>query len=159
MAGHGKAVDTAIAQQRGKHTFLVDVSKWVQKAKISPTLVIQKVLMDLGTEIILKTPVDTGRARNSWMFGLGSINTSVASEDNTDKAGATALSALKTALSSFSAESHPVVFFTNSLPYILRLEYGWSQRQAPNGMVRITIANFNNTVVEAVKAVRNNQVG
>jgi hypothetical protein len=45
-------------------------------------------------------------------------------------------------------------YITNSLPYAIPLEFGHSQ-QAPGGMVRITVARFQQIVLEAI---RNNQV-
>jgi hypothetical protein len=42
----------------------------------------------------------------------------------------------------------------NNLPYAVPLEYGHS-KQAPGGMVRITLARFQQIVDEAI---RNNQV-
>ncbi|ATV18020.1 hypothetical protein CFN58_28435 [Pseudomonas avellanae] len=47
-----------------------------------------------------------------------------------------------------------VAYITNSLPYAIPLEFGHST-QAPGGMVRITVARFQQ-IVEA--AIRNHQV-
>ena len=47
-----------------------------------------------------------------------------------------------------------VQFFTNNLPYAAALENGHSG-QAPGGMVRVTVARFQQIVLEAI---RNNQV-
>jgi hypothetical protein len=35
-----------------------------------------------------------------------------------------------------------VVYLTNNVPYIQKLEYDAHSRQAPNGMVRISVALF-----------------
>jgi nitroimidazol reductase NimA-like FMN-containing flavoprotein (pyridoxamine 5'-phosphate oxidase superfamily) len=45
-------------------------------------------------------------------------------------------------------------YLVNNLPYAVPLEYGHS-KQAPGGMVRITLARFQQVVDEAI---RNNQV-
>jgi hypothetical protein len=42
-------------------------------------------------------------------------------------------------------------FFTNNVPYIRRLEYGYSE-QAPQGMVRRNLQNFNRLLVKNLKA-------
>jgi hypothetical protein len=42
-------------------------------------------------------------------------------------------------------------YLTNNLPYIERLEYGWS-KQAPGGMVRKNMQNFNRLFVKNLKA-------
>ena len=36
----------------------------------------------------------------------------------------------------------PVFYITNGQPYARRLEYGWSQAQAPYGVVRVAIAGM-----------------
>ena len=78
--------------------------------------------------IVLKTPVDTGRARANWMISEGSPQV------------ATVLGTQAPATPSpmdFKGGSR--IFITNSLPYIVPLEYGHS-KQAPAGMVRVTLA-------------------
>ena len=41
-----------------------------------------------------------------------------------------------------------VFYLVNNLPYIRRLEQGWSQ-QAPAGMVAVTVSEFQQTVARA----------
>lgn len=80
--------------------------------------------------ISLKTPVDTGRARANWFMAEGAPDTS-----------ATAAKTPKDyARGDFQANGVPI-FITNSLPYIVALEYGHS-KQAPAGMVRVTLAEI-----------------
>ena len=45
------------------------------------------------------------------------------------------------------------LFFTNNLPYILRLEYGHSKKQAPLGWVRDTVSRFQKMVDSVVREV------
>jgi hypothetical protein len=45
-----------------------------------------------------------------------------------------------------------IIYLTNSLPYARRLEYGWS-KQAPAGMVRITVANFERHLQNQIKGL------
>lgn len=40
------------------------------------------------------------------------------------------------------------IFLTNNLPYIERLERGWS-KQAPTGMVALTVAEFGGIAADA----------
>ncbi|MNJ81742.1 hypothetical protein D3C77_807050 [compost metagenome] len=44
-------------------------------------------------------------------------------------------------------------FIVNNLPYAIPLEYGHSS-QAPAGMVRVTLANFQRIVDEAIRKNR-----
>jgi hypothetical protein len=49
------------------------------------------------------------------------------------------------------ADAGDIVFLVNNLPYGPRLERGWS-KQAPSGMVGITVAEFQKAVSKAAKA-------
>lgn len=43
------------------------------------------------------------------------------------------------------------IYLVNNVPYAQRLEYGHSRHQAPNGMVRITIAEFHRMINKAAR--------
>lgn len=83
--------------------------------------------------IVLRSPVDTGRFRANWQFGVGALNSATTTSE--DPSGAATISALQGAIN--NAKIGGVWYATNSLPYANRLEYGWSD-QAPGGMVRLT---------------------
>jgi hypothetical protein len=99
-------------------------------------LFLRVVTLDALSRIVLKTPVDTGRARGAWQVninevGAGSLIKSK-SGDRTIAAGSARLTKVK---------SGDMIYITNDLPYIQRLERGYSG-QAPSGMVRITVAEM-----------------
>ena len=106
---------------------------------------IRATLFEVGTAIIKETPVDTGRARGNWQ---ASVNGASGGELSRTSEGA--------AIAQLSQEASAAVgntfFFTNNLPYIRRLEYGYSE-QAPQGMVRRNLQNFNRLLVKNLKAV------
>jgi len=81
---------------------------------------VSKISFRALSSVIKKTPIDTGRAKNSWNLSEGKIDTSLDSSVRDEISG------------------KKDVFITNSLPYINRLENGYS-KQAPKGMVAITI--------------------
>lgn len=85
--------------------------------------------------IALRTPFDTGRAAASWNASLNGPNTRVqpdevqfGSRQAAAKAGEVNLQGIRLGDS---------VHVSNSLPYIRRLNSGWS-RQAPAGFVEAT---------------------
>lgn len=80
--------------------------------------------------ITLKTPVDTGRARANWFMAEGAA-IEASSLEKTPRTYARG---------DFQGKG-AVIFITNSLPYIVPLEYGHS-KQAPAGMVRVTLAEI-----------------
>ena len=97
--------------------------------------------LQIGTELIRRSPVDTGRFRGNWQIGFYNIEYSTDSAN--DQSGGIAMDRLLARLASWKAGQ--TINITNSLPYAQRLEYGWSQ-QAPQGMVRLTVMNFKNYV-------------
>lgn len=115
-------------------TFNFDVSKFVDKTSKTADAEVRKICLDLLTGIVLKTPVDTGRARGNWFTSIGSPTAKVTV--STDPSGSSTISS---GLSAISKATGNVLWITNNLPYIYRLEFeGWS-KQAPAGMVRVTI--------------------
>lgn len=116
------------------NTFTLDVSNFVDKASKTADAEVRKICLDLVTGIVLKTPVDTGRARANWFTSIGSPSANVT--NSTDPSGSSSISS---ALGAISNATGNVLWITNNLPYIYRLEFeGWS-KQAPAGMVRVTI--------------------
>lgn len=115
-------------------TFKLDVSKFIDKASETADAEVRKICLDLLTGIVLKTPVDTGRARANWFTSIGSPSINIT--ESTDPSGS---STIANSLSAISEATGNVLWITNNLPYIYRLEFeGWS-RQAPAGMVRVTV--------------------
>lgn len=105
---------------------------------------IRATLFEVGTAIIKETPVDTGRARGNWQ---ASVNSAAGSEISRTSDGA----AIAELNQKANAAIGNIFFFTNNLPYIRRLEYGYS-KQAPEGMVRRNLQNFNRLLVKNLKA-------
>ena len=91
-----------------------------------------------------------GRFRGNWMFSIGSPDTSTL--DQVDPGGSRSMARIVNGALEFNAGE--TAYITNSLPYAIPLEYGHST-QAPSGMVRITLANFQKIVEEAI---RKNQI-
>ncbi len=116
--------------------FSADLSKLVKKANGNIDLVARKVMLELFRGVVMKTPVDTGRARANWVIGFGSVNN--ATSENTDKVGNGVLGTLSGEMQDWRFNDGYSIYFTNSLPYIRELEDG-SSKQAPQGMVRLTL--------------------
>lgn len=91
-----------------------------------------------------------GRFRANWHLSIDMVEN--VTFDEVDPDGRETIASLIAAVSDFSAGQ--VAYLLNNLPYAIPLEYGHSS-QAPGGMVRITVARFQQ-IVDA--AIRNNQV-
>ena len=105
------------------------------KTEEEALLIVQKVVADVYARIIDRTPVDTGRARASWQFGVG-VEPKGEVPEGDYKVQLSAIIAEN--LDKIEAAPAAVWFIANHLDYIEALEAGWSQ-QAPAGMVGLTI--------------------
>ncbi len=91
-----------------------------------------------------------GRFRGAWQVSLETlpapdVTTSVDPKgDRTIQLGAEVIKGYQLGL---------VLYIVNNTPYAERLEYGWS-KQAPNGMVRLTVAEFQGIVVDACSGLK-----
>lgn len=105
-------------------SFSADVSSWVKKAGDRSDAFCRVFCSELAERVVARTPRDTGFAASQWQ---PSINGSLIGDANTVTLAATQVKAGDT------------FALTNNVAYIRQLEYGHSQ-QAPNGMVRVTLA-------------------
>lgn len=156
--------------QAGK--FSVDLARLVAKAKGNAAAVVKKTFLDLGTAIVQRTPVgdpDTwktpappgyagGRARGSWMYGFNAPNATdpgtvdgqggPAQASEASVQGQAAVTRLEVGVT--GAEAFGVHYITSTVPYMRRLEYEQWSKQAPEGMVRITVLEFKDFVEQNV---------
>jgi hypothetical protein len=91
-----------------------------------------------------------GRFRGNWQFTIDTPADGVL--DQIDPSGNVSVAVLMTQVQALTIGQ--TAYIVNNLPYAVPLEYGHS-KQAPGGMVRITLARFQQIVDEAI---RNNQV-
>ena len=115
-------------------SFDKQVADFVGKAKGLQEKQVRYLCLDLLTNVVQGTPVDTGRARGNWQASINAPRTNQL--ETTDKNGGATISAGQSAVSKAAGN---VFYLTNNLPYIYRLEFeGWS-KQAPSGWVRTAI--------------------
>lgn len=150
---------------------------WAEAAKQDVATVARAAILQLSRSVILNTPVGNpdlwvtkdsngnyvdyiayrgyptgyigGTARGNWQASIGTPATGTL--DRPDADGSDSLADVQAQLERAVGDLY---YLTNNLPYIRRLEYdGWST-QAPGGMVRIAVAEFDEAVVAAVRALR-----
>ncbi|WP_256806841.1 HK97 gp10 family phage protein [Pseudomonas kurunegalensis] len=112
------------------------------------TEVFQRVMIEIGTTIIRLSPVDTGRFKGNWQLTVDAPAT--ASLDNYDREGHDTIAKLVADVQHLSYGQ--TAYLVNNLIYAIPLEYGHSGK-APAGMVRITLAGFQQMVEQAVREV------
>ena len=150
-------------------TFAIDLTKFCQKAKGNSELIFKKICFDLFGRVIARTPVKTGRARANWQLGVNKLPTGTIESGfekrktgkkggleggkwkaATGVAGKVAGEALK-GMDTLTIKD--AAYLANNVEYIGPLEYGTSQ-QAPRGMVRVTVAEFDAFVKMAAAKLR-----
>ncbi|MCB1930689.1 MAG: HK97 gp10 family phage protein [Rhodocyclaceae bacterium] len=93
-------------------TFSLDLRRFAEKATRSLDTEVRSIVLELFDDVVLRSPVDTGRFRDAWTIeGLW-------------QPGAMPRSGS--------------VWIVNPMDYGPRLEYGYS-KQAPHGMVRLAL--------------------
>jgi len=125
--------------------FALSLAGFAEKAAANVSQVVRKVSLSAMTDVVLRSPVDTGRFRANWNTSIGGMDASTASPP--DKSGQAAIARGTAHLA--TADGLQDIFITNSLPYAIPLEYGHS-KQAPAGMVRITVTQRQAFISKAV---------
>lgn len=132
--------------------FAEQIRAFAKSADERADLVVRKIIFDLSTALVLKSPVGDpkywkrkpppgyvgGRFRGNWQYASDGIDHTITSP--IDKSGGATISRIVGKVTARTL-GH-VHYITNSLPYANRLEEGHSWRQAPIGMVQVTILEF-----------------
>lgn len=147
-----------------RDTFTVALKKFAEKAKGNADKVVRKTILDMGSSLVLKSPVGNaalwspqslpapagyvgGRFRANWQYGVGEPNRAIVNK--VDPSGELAIAGIVGKLEPGALGK--VHWLTNSLAYGPRLEDGYST-QAPSGMVALTVLQFRNFIKEAVRS-------
>ena len=120
--------------------FALEIDREFEASLDEWRLIIRRVALDALTRIVERTPVDTGRARGNWFVEIGGGGVEVSAE--VDKSGAVTIASGGAEIARYQeVDGFPVIQIYNNLPYIRRLEDGYSG-QAPSGMVSITVTEL-----------------
>ena len=96
---------------------------------------VKKAALFLDSQLVQRTPVDTGRARSNWLVSLTTRITETVPETTASQA----INAASSVISKFNVILNKTIFISNNLPYIRRLNEG-SSTQAPAGFVDDAVA-------------------
>ena len=91
--------------------------------------------------VVNNTPVDTGAARNSWFTNLGNSNGGEGAR-TVNASGQDSINAIYATTE--KARLGDAILLYSNLPYIERLEDGWSDQGS--GMVKLAVAEWPQTV-------------
>jgi len=130
-------------------SFALDLSKFSKLTEKKMETVVKKVFIGLSTDIIKGVPIDTGRARGSFLPAINKFSDEVS--NTLDRSGNVTISKATSKANEYKLGD--MISLTSNLPYIKRLEYGWS-KQAPSGFVRLNIARFQTWVDKEARKAR-----
>jgi hypothetical protein len=126
-------------------SFALDLRQFADATREQIKIVPRKVALDVLRRVVMRTPVDQGRARGNWQTSVGApVEQEI---ERFDKGGGQAIESGASVIEGWDAKE-VAVFIMNNVPYIQALEDGHSKSQAPHGMVKITLAEFEQ-IVEA----------
>lgn len=143
-------------------TFALDLSAFAKKTDERLNLYVKRIVLDVAKELVEMSPVGDasywqspppkgyvgGRFKASWDYGFNEVPSALYRE--ADASGETSLGRIAEGMGERMAGVH---YLANNVPYAMRLEEGWS-RQAPQGMVSLTIIKFDQIVAEAAAEMR-----
>ena len=101
----------------------------------------RQVCLECLKRIVLRTPVDSGRARGNWQTEIGrAATTALLVEGSKGEMTDFSIGNAITKLADIPAFS--IVHLTNNLSYIYYLEYDRRSPQHPEGMVEVTLSEM-----------------
>jgi hypothetical protein len=143
--------------------FSAQINAWIEKTKGDADKVVRYALGTVDGRLVTRSIVGDGkywkrpppagyaggRFKGNWQMSIDSPATGV--KDLIDRDGSATIAAHASVLS--TAKAGHVYYIVNNLPYAKRIEEGWS-RQAPYGIVALTVVEWNNIVENAVNGVK-----
>lgn len=140
----------------------LDPGAWADKQKAKIIDIRRDIAFALFVKILFRTPVDSGRARQNWIVTLNAG--SLAYNPDAAKGGMVLADGRKMI---YNAKGDDTIIIQNNLPYIEKLEYGGYgpnspsgktvngfSKQAPRGMVGVTMLEAGAVISEAVAGAR-----
>lgn len=112
---------------------MMDIKHWT-KAQV------YGVASKLAQSLYDHTPVDTGYARSNWVAAHEIVNDTVGSKEQVDNGRFLSSLAMLNATASVDVMSGLIIYVSNPVPYMGRLNDGWSA-QAPAGFIEAAVAD------------------
>lgn len=145
-------------------TFALDIKDFAKKTGQNIQDVKAIVALDMFGKVVMATPVGNpilwetprapagyvgGRLRGNWQ---ASRNTPIkTTTSRIDASGEETIKSISTTVEKATGDDS--IFISNNLPYAVRVEYGHSKKQRPQGMVRVTLLAFQAAIDEAIRSV------
>lgn len=109
---------------------------------------LRKAALAIDNALVNTTPFDTGRARSNWLANIDAPASGTV--EPTDPGTATARAAAE--INKFKVGRNTTIHLTNNLPYIVRLDQGWSEQRPAGFVKRAVLAGLR--AVKSIKLLR-----
>jgi hypothetical protein len=130
-------------------TFDLDLEQFAGNTERKFAALIKNIVLEMFSRVIKRTPVDTGAAQNSWEIGVNAIPEGVEVTVGGAAFGEVSQAQILKGLEAFTEfRVGDTVYIVSNIEYIGFLEERRSD-QAPQGMVKITVREFQ-TIVDEV---------
>lgn len=135
------------------------LNEWIESVEVKMDDIFQTIVIKVGERVVRISPVDTGLFRGNWQLTVDEETSGVLARE--DQTGDSTVAAIASKANKLTAGQ--VAYILNHIEYGYDLEYGTYygptakvteegfSRQAPEGMVRVTEAEFIPIVNEAVR--------
>ena len=119
--------------------FKADLQAFSDAVGVTVANATRKIALELHNSIVEKTPVDTGRARASWMIQLDSPSEAVPPPGEYGRDNGRTREQQRVLKQLKDEDPYHEIWISSNLEYIEFLENG-SSKQAPVGMVAVSLA-------------------
>jgi hypothetical protein len=134
--------------------FEISIRQFAERSKERVDVVHRRVVLEIASRIIVRSPVKSGRFRGNWRVADQVVSNGPI--DREDPSGEATMADIMRALDAGKFTRRWVIY--NNLPYGPRLETGWS-KQAPIGMVALTLLEFSPIVDGVAQGLDSISVG
>lgn len=118
--------------------FTLALSQYAAKAKENADAAVRGVVLTIQSRLVIRSPVDTGRFRANWRYGVGTAPEGVIETTGTTESPSPGAPPPDLVPGEGAGRVH---YLVNNLPYAWALERGHSG-QAPTGLVGLTAIEF-----------------
>jgi len=143
-------------------SFTLDLQRFAEKCAERADDAVGNIVVRIAAELDKRSPVGDatywknpppagyigGHFRANWQLGVGAMP--MGEIPGVDRTGEKTLGRIMAEIPEQAAGK--VYYIANNAPYAQRLEHGWS-RQAPQGLVGLTVTMFQDIVRDAVEAL------
>ena len=124
-------------------TFASDIRKYAEVRKMDLKEVVIESLFDLSASVIIKTPIKTGFLANNWQPTQDMPASGIVEARSTDEE-------IKSTIAASLGGSY---YLVNNLPYAKPIEFLGHSDKAPQGMLRISIENYQTHIDNAISGL------